>query len=114
MDGIVMDGISIGVGCSDIAGDVEGRGGDARGIDPDGRDSTVSVSAFDSSNFPPSSLITAVFSRIDSDLFESMLALATSEEVMVARTAGLSGREGISEDALGLSPPLFTARARRS
>ena len=43
-----------------------------------------------------------------------MLVLLVSVTAAGLRSAGLSGREGASDEALGLSPRLFTAFASRS
>lgn len=77
----------------------------------DSEDSRGTSSSFDASAFAP-----VVVSVIGSDNFESMLDLPTSEKIPGLLNAGLSGREGSSEEVrlsdLGLS--LFTAFANRS
>jgi len=105
-----MDGIVKEPGCSDTT---DAAGGEANGTSVLGRGDG---STFVSSALEPSSLPLGVVSGPVSDLLESMLVLPVSLVIPGLRIAGLSGREGASDEALesGLSVPLLTAFASRS
>lgn len=101
MEGMGIDGTVMGLGCSATAG------GDTGVESIDGR--------VLGSDFVSCALISpSLGAGIDSDALESMLVLLVSAVAAVFRTAGLSGREGASEEVFGLSARCFTALASRS
>jgi hypothetical protein len=117
IDGIDMVGIGVAVGCSETSrGDRIGGVCFGAGASIEGRGETSGglVSAFAA----PSSFSGCGSSITGSDGFTSTLDIASSTALgaFVACSAGLSGREPKSDEALesGLSAPLFTAFARRS
>ena len=111
IEGIDIEGMANEAGWSDTT---EVAGGEASGESVDGRGE---ASVLVSSALGPSFLLSRAASMAGSDTLESMLVLPVSAATPGLRTAGLSGREGRSDEALdsGLSTvPLVTAFASRS
>ena len=108
IEGMDMAGTAIEEGCSNTTDDA---GGDTGVLSTDGRGDG---SAFASSAFGSSGLLSSGISGAVSDVLESMLVLATSLAGLFR--AGLSGRDPSSEDGLDSAPsfPLLTAFASRS
>lgn len=108
IEGMDMDGIAIAGGCSDTT-DVAGGEVGVESVDGRAAGSTFCSSTVVSSSFAPGSA-----ADVASDNFESILDLPVSVTAAGLRNAGLSGREGASDEALGLSARLLTALASRS
>jgi hypothetical protein len=104
MEGIDINGIAIDVGCSDTT-DAGGADDAVDSVEGRAAASAVVFSALASSSFAVGAA---------SETFESMLVLLVSVIAAGLGNAGLSGREGASEDGRGLFSRCVTALASRS